>query len=167
MEYMMGSTIESTQVGGTAPNGAPIDLPVRFRDFAEGDKNFVLANWLRSNRNNDAYAAMRNEHYFYDHQLTIGDVAQNSPIRVCCSVDDPNVIYGFICFRPREDGLVVHYIFVKQAFKRLKLAAAMLHDAGWRSGMAVFATAWNFRLPPVIDRFNIFYRPRLLVTVHP
>lgn len=134
---------------------------MRIRVFVETDKNFILNSWLRHNRT--ANENVRSDIYFYNHQIVIGAIACNAGIWVACAEDNPDEIWGYICAEPGPDhSLVVHYIYVKQRWRRFGFAKQLLRAAGWRQGMPLWASHWSDKAEMLARKVQALHNPYLL-----
>lgn len=138
-------------------------IPVRVRPFVETDTNFILKSWLRHNRQAPGFADVGERTYYYNHQLLIGGIARHARIWVACADDNPDEIWGFVCAEPGpEDTLVVHYLYVKQRWRRFGFAKQLLRAAGWRPGVKIMATHWSEKAQSLGRRVQAEYNPYLL-----
>lgn len=138
-------------------------VPVRLREFAETDTNFILNSWLKHNRTAQPYDRVREDIYFYNHQLLIGSIARNAVIWVACAHDNPDEIWGYICAEPGpENSLVVHYLYVKQRWRRFGFARQLLQAAGWQPGRPVWATHWSDKAEQLGRKIAARFNPYLV-----
>jgi len=57
---------------------------------------------------------------------------------VLCDADEPDVIFGWICYEHAPTFTVVHYIYVKNAFRKIGLARRMVGGVGLDVGRVVY-----------------------------
>jgi len=156
-------SVETENAAAFAAVRPAVELPIRIREFNEPDKNFVLNSWLKSYRDSPWAFHLDNDTYFYGHQLLIGKLAETSKLYVACSVDDPNEIWGWLCAEKGPPGtVVIHYVNVKQRFRKFGVAKALLQAAGWRPGVKVWATHWTEKAELLCNKFNAHYNPYFL-----
>ena len=101
------------------------------RDYQESiDKNFVLTHWFKSRKSGESNF-ITIEHEIYDRYLygTIEQTFKSSKTKIACDKENETVIYGFICYDKYYYYPVVHYIFVKQAFRKFKIAKSLVDVA--------------------------------------
>lgn len=145
------------------PRASIVAIPVRIRAFCETDTNFVLNSWLRHNRTAEPYAQMQSDIYYYNHQLLIGSIARNAAIWLACAEDNPDEIWGYICAEPGpEHSLVVHYIYIKQRWRKFGFAKQLLAAAGWRPGMQIWASHWSDKAEQLGRKVQAKHNPYLL-----
>lgn len=97
----------------------------------EGDKNFILATWLRNlyygNSNfgevpKDVF--MANYHRILEEHLA----SPNTKIKVACLKDDRDVILGYSVYRDAEERSVLDYVFVKQAWRKIGIGRTLVPE---------------------------------------
>jgi len=57
-------------------------------------------------------------------------LARGATITIAANSEDLGQIFGWICTETIQSNKIVHYIFVKEAFRRFKIAKQLLSDAG-------------------------------------
>lgn len=137
--------------------GCPQDLP------------FIWNSWLKSYRDNNELAkAIASETYFTEHRRLIGALCDRSAVLVACSPDHPEQIYGYAVFEAFTGPmLVMHYIYVKQTYRRFGIASELLEKAklavhqpdGIPTGATHITYLW---LDHLRDRWGMWFNPYLL-----
>jgi GNAT superfamily N-acetyltransferase len=97
-----------------------------------GDDDFVFHSWLTFYRESSRFAKhIKNTIFFERHHRVIERIlkAESTKALVCCSKDDPHVIYGYLIFSQLKKFDVVHMVYVKESFRRLGIAKALFEDA--------------------------------------
>lgn len=98
-------------------------IAYKIRADTEDDRNFILSSWLRSFRNNGDWPRhIDSATYYANHQSIIQRLLVLCDVRVACAADDENLILGWCCV----DGSIVHYVFVKEQYRKLGIAKALL-----------------------------------------
>jgi hypothetical protein len=91
------------------------------REATESDFPFIYSTWLKGLRfGNDVYGLIEQHSYFKNYHRVI-EVILNRPdtfINVACLADDPTTILGYAVLGPG----MIHYVHVKQAFRRFGIA---------------------------------------------
>ena len=76
--------------------------------------------------------------------------------------DDPNQIFAWMCGLRVESGpLLVHYCYVKDAFRRLGLANLLLKYFEHRQGEPIICSHKGYVYKSLRDRYNLFYVPQV------
>lgn len=96
---------------------------VVLRALSENDRNFVLDSWRQSYRRFNKYR---------DHKALREHLIDNSTILVMHPRKNREQILGWICWSTNVTfGPWLHYIYVKNPFRRRGLGSLMLAAAGW------------------------------------
>lgn len=98
-------------------------LPVVVRGLLASDHSLILSSWLR---NNEPPAKVDRSIYFQRHESLIKRALAEHPewFRMLVNVEDTNQIYGWVC--ADEGPRVLHFVFVKPAFRRMGFARQLL-----------------------------------------
>lgn len=150
-------------------NSAAHEIPehhVSYRPMTADDEAFVYASWLRSVRNESpAYAMVMDAVFFPAHHVMVERCFESSEVIMACLVDDPSVLIGFACgvSSPRPSGAVLHYVYVKSAFRRMGIAAAMLKALRIDPSEGCTVTHWTRFCTQIRQRIPLaVYNPYLL-----
>ncbi len=106
-----------------------IEADIVLRDFQQDDVNCIVDNWHESYFS-DLYG--RNFGYkafFRRFHNPIVDAFFRRPtarVMVCANNADPWLILGWIAYESWPEGLILHYIYVKDAFREQGIAAKLL-----------------------------------------
>lgn len=102
-------------------------IAYKIREALDDDRNFILSSWLRSFRNNGDWPRhIDSATYYANHQSVIQRLLTLCDVKIACASDDENLILGWCCV----DGSTVHYVFVKEQYRKLGIAKAMLDGIG-------------------------------------
>lgn len=102
-----------------------MSLPVVIRAMEPLDTPFVFSSWLRSYRANSDMRVSQSLYYAGHHEVIEGLLkAPGVEVVVASPEGDPNTILGWCC---RGQG-VVHYVYVKEAFRRMGLAKMLVGE---------------------------------------
>lgn len=104
---------------------------MKIREMRDGDTNFILSTWLKS-----YYEALRHygqkgcpypkdDVFFQGHQAEIKNNLSAMSVMVCVAPDDENQIIGWLAHK----GECLHYVYVKQVFRKLGVAKALIKQA--------------------------------------
>lgn len=100
------------------------------RSPQEQDIPFIFATWLRSFYSDNHYSYMtpvgpksdiRKSIYFENYRKVIDHLLEHSDVDIACLKDTPEVILGYMISKPP----LLHYCFVKDAFRHLGIAESM------------------------------------------
>ena len=66
----------------------------------------------------------------YEHDTLLKKIIRNSSITLACDPDDPDTVWGYVCC----DGELLHFIYVKSAFRGFGIGGCLLRAAGIPKG---------------------------------
>lgn len=158
----------------TSPTRSPHDLegalPRAGVDFAvrparRTDAHFIASSWLKSYRDSPATAAVPSQTFYYWHHRVIEVVLARAAVLVACDPDDPDTIVGWACAEAMPGALVLHYVYVKHAFRRFGIARALVRalQAAEPGTDQIFATHATRRALGIMREHDIFLNPYLLM----
>lgn len=104
----------------------------KIRDIREGDLPFVFQTWLKSFKTDSHFAhRIRDTVYFPNHHLIVEILLERATTLVACLEDDEDVILGYLTFERDLRGMpVLHYAFVKEAWRRNGVARSLYAASG-------------------------------------
>lgn len=97
------------------------------RDYRPGDKNFILATWLRGLKyGNDWYNLIPSDIYFKTYQLVLLQLLSslNVSIKISCLKDDADVILGYSVLNKAHT--ILHWVFVKSNWRSIGIMKALV-----------------------------------------
>lgn len=101
-------------------------MGIRFAEIQ--DLPLVFSSWLKSYRKHAATQGLSNDVYFSGQRELIARLLQRATVRLLVSVEDPSHIYGWACTELSGGLPVLHYVYVKQTYRRLGFARLLLGD---------------------------------------
>ncbi len=155
---------------GNRPPG-PLKVDLHFRLPTPEDLAFVLRAWLLGARESGWGPMCINSVWYEFQQKLIGDLAArpNCRLLVACNPTDPSQLYGFACGEPATEGraLVMHWVYVKQTFRRFGIGKQLLKEFGWHYGDNILAThasphLWN-KDNALARKFHVHCNPFFLM----
>ncbi|HRH25107.1 MAG TPA: hypothetical protein PLQ20_02090 [Candidatus Paceibacterota bacterium] len=105
-----------------------------FRPYTPEDLNFIYSSWGSSYYASTIYSKVITPKEFHHFHKPIRENIMAKPKAtaiVCVSTDDPTLILGWICVEepPESKAIIMHYIYVKEAFKKEGIATDLIHRA--------------------------------------
>lgn len=94
------------------------------REEEPGDRDFILASWLRSYRLSETVKGVDKSLYYSGQNKLASRILAGSEVKILAASEDPKTIVAWMCYR----FPVIHYIYVKQDFRRMGLASRLLGD---------------------------------------
>lgn len=134
-------------------------LPVTFRDAKPDDLAFILSSWLKSHRQVGDNAWMANDVYYAIHRARF-TTALHQRVVVACDPEHEDQILGWAC--AGLDGHTVHYVYVKQVFRRFGLARRLVDRV--TDGGTFIATHVGVAHDALRTKFHVIYDPSRLET---
>lgn len=114
-----------------------MSLPIAIRRARAYDVPFIFSSWLRS------YKACRDRHvaqavYFKEHHKLIDALLRDATVLVATPQDDPDTILGWSV----KSGDTLHYVYVKEAFRRLGIGKALVGEFDQHSHLTPYFVKW-------------------------
>ena len=125
------------------------------RPAREGDIAFILDAWKKSYEGAPAVRGAHREHYRTEMTRAIRRLCERGEVRIATAPDDDDHLLGFAAFTQADDGAELHYVYVKQDFRKLGIARALL--AG------VDVTAYTFVSNTARPPKGWAYKPRMTI----
>lgn len=107
--------------------------------FQENDRTIVMDSWMRSFRNSRSMKSLSDAQYYYLQRLACDDLLERGTVVCARSERWPGGAIGWACgelrnSRPGVPELVVHYAYVKSAYRRSGVCNELLDALGLRLG---------------------------------
>lgn len=120
------------------------------------DKAFVYASWLNSYKYSSYFAKRIHPHIFFKgHQKVIDHLLAKPLIQVLVAhpKDDENTMLGYLCYERDQDlKAVVHFVYVKDTFKKMGVARA-LFDCAEIATNAMKFTHWTLDVNDLMEKY--------------
>lgn len=99
---------------------------LHLRQAIGSDLNFIFDTFRESVRQDTAIGrSCRTSVFKREFAKVIDHILEKAKVVVACMASDHNVILGYLIWEPS----IIHYCFVKQAFRRLGIAKALYFEA--------------------------------------
>lgn len=143
-------------------------IPVEIRWATSRDLPFITSSWLKSFR--DGYFARNipNNVFYHNHHKVLENLLPRCAVLVACNSDDPDQVLGWAAAEIMDGALVLHYIYVKQAFRGWKVARRLWEvlktDAKVNATVVTHLTKVGKRILKAksTDDYPIVYNPYIL-----
>lgn len=107
---------------------------VTVRPACADDLNLVKATYLENFKHSSSQGRLVRPQVYFQYQRQVMDrLLSKGLVRVACPTDTPEVIVGYLI---SEGKNVLHYLYVKQAFRRFGVARTLLE--GFDLGTCAF-----------------------------
>jgi hypothetical protein len=99
-------------------------MEVQVRPLESSELAHVYVTWIKSFADSPWAKGMKPTVYEDRQRKLINEILQRPDARLlaACTKDEPDTVFGWACV----EGGVVHYVFVKEAFRRLEIAKQIL-----------------------------------------
>ena len=129
-----GSQIGVRVVYPTHRNEEQIAILLRKIEPDERALGFVLDSWCKTVVAESPWDFSTPHHtpplphplMIYETDTLLKKIIPHSTITLACDPDDPDTIWGYVCF----DGDLLHFIYVKSAFRGFGIGGCLLRAAG-------------------------------------
>lgn len=130
----------------------------KIRSAQGSDLPFIFDTFLKSYKMSSPIGkSIRNGIFFDNYRLIVDDILDSADTYVACHSDEPTVIFGYLI----AEGNILHYCFVKEAFRHLGVAKALYNEAMKKADPTLgflYTTHKTFHLDK-IDSFRVPYNP--------
>jgi hypothetical protein len=139
---------------------------IEIRHLQELDLPFIFSSWLRSYKEESAFAKrIKNEvFYFWHHRIIEVTLAKPSVrVLVASDKDEPTVIYGYIVTEViNSEPKIIHYCFVKEHFRQMGIAKLLFKESGIQGNF--FISHFTYSAEPIVNkREEITYDPYRII----
>lgn len=90
------------------------------------DVGMVTSDWLKSFRDGYFNATVPNRVYYSQHHKILENLLEKSTVLVLCNANNPAQALGWMCYEVDANILIIHYIYVKEIFRRQGLATKLV-----------------------------------------
>jgi GNAT superfamily N-acetyltransferase len=109
--------------------------PYTFRPYTTNDIPFIQSSWGNSYYKGASYHTFMEPDSFHSFHRPIREAFFERPETaaiVCVAKDDSDLILGWIAVErpPKPPGIMIHYLYVKEAFKRQGIATELISAVG-------------------------------------
>lgn len=145
------------------------DKAYQLRPYTEDDIPLIQSSWGSSYYKGANYHHYLSPQEFHRFHRPIREAYFKRPtaaVIVATAKDDPTQILGWIALEKVNQALVVHYIYVKQIYKNLKIASDLLETTTAKHQSVLF-THLTEKAARIMDkhsyRYNhLFFAPHLV-----
>ena len=130
------------------------------------DEPFIYSSWLKSFRKSKVNTGLGGQAYHNKQSQRITQILErdNTRVIVACDTEDDDLILGYCVFEIKTSEAILHYVYVKESFRRMQIASALVKmlrseirdKPFWYSHLPA-----NEELLEAAQKFNIEYDPDL------
>lgn len=102
-------------------------VKTRVRQVRPEDIDFITSSWLQSYRTGGCMVeSVPNSIYFRQHHRLLEKLIPESVVLIACNDEDDEQIFGWICAQIVDNFLCIHYLYVKDSFRRFGIAEELV-----------------------------------------
>jgi ribosomal protein S18 acetylase RimI-like enzyme len=136
---------------------------LRLRAAKASDEPFIFNSWLVSHQDGSPQARfILKKIYFNHHKEIVNKLIQGSNVCIVHPEEDEDQIIGYMVFKHINDISFIHYIYVKQVFRKMGVARLMIEACfGPRSAevMPIISTHATSFFSHLCKTFNLVFNP--------
>lgn len=134
---------------------------VQIRKATEADVPFIFNSWLKSFKGSNAVKNVPGPVYFDFHHKAIEKLLQRSQVEVLCAPDDQSQVFGYVVHETVEGVKVLHYAYVKYAFRGMGLCSLLFKQADANKQVGGFYTHDTHSSAKLLGNSKFVYNPYL------
>lgn len=136
---------------------------VRLRPATDTDVPFIFNSWLKCYRHSPNTKGCENPVYFAQHHKVLEGLCKRAAITIACNQNDISQIYGYICNERIENILCIHFLYVKEIYRKFGIAKILAESAGFKADTPSFYTHRTFVSESLEKKFErlLIYNPYL------
>ena len=133
---------------------------VIIRAATSDDMNFIYSSWLSAIATSEKRRTPKDIVY-KNHRPIMERALAESSVLIACMDDYKDQILGWLCY----DRDILHYLYIKQPFRKHGLANMLIEHTGVKEPLTV--THWTWRLWDISKTHKLVYNPYLLIPEAP
>ncbi len=99
--------------------------------------------------------------YFAAHHKLVEGLCKRATIVMASNDTDLGQIYGYLCCERIEGNMVIHFMYVKETFRKMGIGKMLLATQGWKVGDPVFFTHRTRMAMMLEEKHPMVYNPYL------
>lgn len=136
------------------------------RPAEPSDLPMIFSAWLKNQRRVGHNALMTNTVYFEGEDKRMKRILEGASLALMVNLEDQNHIFGFMAWEYVEDLFVLHYIYIKQAFRNFRLGTTAIKTIYSQFGRDAFiCTNISPSIADKREKYKCRYNPYVLETV--
>jgi len=139
------------------------EVVIAMRDATDSDIAFIFSSWLKSFRNGLMNKMVDNSIYFAEHHKVVERILARAKLTLAVNPEAPEDIYGYICHEKIDNIFCLHYVYVKQPFRRRGVMKALMNTAEHDFKTAGVYSHSNYTTPIIMEKRRLYYHPYILL----
>lgn len=140
-----------------------IEIDIKLFKDCENEKAFIYNSWLKSFGKSAEARRMIGRVYFQGYENIINKIKDsNAYVALALNPDDSDQILGYLVFSFDDEIAlsVIHYVYVKEAFRKLGIAKKLLEAVHEKpKEEAIICTFANDIFDELKDKYLLTYNP--------
>jgi hypothetical protein len=127
-------------------------------------KSFFIQNYKHHTFNDKVEMLALKNAFMASHRKKISGLLQRSNIHMLHPLGQPDDLIGYAVFEAAKDGLLLHYIYLKNIFRQMGIGSAFFSSIvqNFANGKNLVATHDTRYLPMISKKWNLIFNPYLL-----
>ncbi len=134
---------------------------IKLRLATSEDAAFIFNSWLKAYRHSKVVQSIPNEIYFNGQHKVIEGLVKRAQFIIACNPTDESQIFGYGVGEMLESVLCVHFIYVKEPYRKLGIAATLLQALGHTAGSPYLYTHRTHAAEKLESKGGLVYHPYL------
>lgn len=126
-----------------------------------GDRGFVFNAWIKAAFEVEPTCYQVRARYEAAQRAHIDACLESATAMVACHPDDPTQLFGFVCLANVAGMPVVHWIYVRNHFRKMGLARSILRRLVPDTS-AIVATQWSKDCAWIRRKTKLYFDPNLV-----
>lgn len=132
-------------------------LPIKIRASNKGDEPIILGSWKSSILGSATYRWLPRDVYYRGEGKVVTQMLRRYGAVVACNPIFDDQVFGWLV----HGGEAIHYVYVKQRFRRQQVASRLI-ELAFGSARDFVCTAWTDVCERLSPAWTLRYRPSLL-----
>lgn len=137
-------------------------LPVEIRMADDNASHLIRDSWLKSFRKSSWTQGIPNEIFYPRYGERVDKLIKSSITMVAFWEQDHDQFYGWMTGSRFKSGLIIHYCYVKSAFRKLGMGRALLESFAWKDNEKIIGTHHTWAHQWLDCKYVIEYNPYII-----
>ena len=143
------------------------DRDILFRDKELGDESFIYSSQIKNLYDSYPYCHCKYSIFSANQSKLIENLFTISRTLIASLREEPEIIIGYLMYNIINNNIIVHYAYVKRAFRHNFVLSDLLETAkaDWRQNLVIISQMND--LYPILkeNHYNLTYDPFIIETI--
>ena len=136
------------------------DIPYILRNMVEEDKGHIFTTWLKTFWKVSPMHNCPPDFYLEHQRAIIEKLLETATTQIICAPEDPEYIYGYICYELVAGIMILHWLNIKPNWRRLGLMHSVLTALYPNVGKQAIILTHNIHdMTRLKDKYMLSYNP--------